>query len=95
MSERPIATSYFQICLGPSVRTERVKAQGKGSDRTVFCEHGNRKSICEDCSGSAFCEHGKRKTQCKECGGGKSVHTERFSMFARTAVGQESVSTEG
>jgi hypothetical protein len=41
----------------------------RSTDYHNKCEHGKRKSRCNDCGGSEICEHGKQKSRCKACGG--------------------------
>ena len=42
------------------------------------CEHGKRKSRCEDCGGIELCEHNREKYRCKDCcGNGICEHKQR------------------
>ena len=55
-ADRVIGESYLQ-------NGEVIIWDGK----YLRCEHGRRRSRCEDCGGSSICEHGRLRKQCKMC----------------------------
>ena len=55
-------------------------AKQRNSGGRKLCEHGRRRTVCQECGGGSLCMHGRQRSDCKECGGGSlCVHGRRRS----------------
>ena len=65
---RDRAVRAGRICKHNWMRHYCKECGGKG-----ICEHGRRRTTCQDCTGCGgvgICEHGRRRSQCKVCRSG-------------------------